>query len=396
MNTDEIGSLFQFIRNGMNIKQDKSGAGLPITRIETISEGKIDGNRVGFAGLKESDCSDWLLRPNDILFSHINSVEHIGKCAIYQGVPEKLVHGMNLLCLRPELTKLHPGFAKYLLRGPDFRRQLTKYVKRAVNQASISIGDLKTIRVPLPSLAEQRRIADILDKADAIRRKRRTSIEVAEQLARAAYHDLFGDPQRNPKGLRTVPLDETCEIMTGFAFQSQHYQKTGGIRLCRGANVLPDALEWSDVRFWPQDDESLDERLHLRLGDVILAMDRPWISGGLKIARVSVADIPSLLVQRVARIRAISPITNEYLFYSLRHPAFARHCSSLFTETTIPHISPHDIRSFRVPYPEPLLIEQFTAIIRQAEQQLTTMRVANQHVECLFHSLVQRAFRGEL
>ncbi len=57
----EFGTLFTFIRNGMNVKQDKSGHGLPITRIETISDATVDGTRVGFAGLAESKCRDWLL-----------------------------------------------------------------------------------------------------------------------------------------------------------------------------------------------------------------------------------------------------------------------------------------------------------------------------------------------
>ena len=87
MRTVEFGSLFQFMRNGMSIKQDKSGEGLPISRIETIADSSIDPDRVGYAGLTFDACKAWLLQEGDILFSHINSVEHIGKCAVYRGVP---------------------------------------------------------------------------------------------------------------------------------------------------------------------------------------------------------------------------------------------------------------------------------------------------------------------
>jgi len=173
VNAVEFGTLFQFIRNGMNIKQDKSGNGLPITRIETISDATVDAARVGYADLKEGDCQHWLLEQGDILFSHINSVEHIGKCAVYRGSPEKLVHGMNLLCLRCDSSKLMPEFAKYLIRGPEFRARLSNFINKAVNQASVSIGNLKTITVRLPPLAEQRRIAKIMDRTEALRAKRR-------------------------------------------------------------------------------------------------------------------------------------------------------------------------------------------------------------------------------
>src|SRR5687768_8535827 len=134
----ELGELFEFIRNGMNIKQDKSGDGIPITRIETISDASVNETRVGFAGLKEDSCREWFLKQGDILFSHINSVEHVGKCAVYRGHPEKLVHGMNLLCLRSDRSKLEPEFAKYVIRGGAFRARLSNFINKAVNQASVS------------------------------------------------------------------------------------------------------------------------------------------------------------------------------------------------------------------------------------------------------------------
>lgn len=194
MNVVEFGTLFQFIRNGMNVKQDKSGDGLPITRIETISEASVDAARVGYANLNESDCHDWLMKEGDILFSHINSVEHVGKCAVYRGTPEKLVHGMNLLCLRCDSSRLLPEFAKYLIRGPEFRTRLSNFVNKAVNQASVSIGNLKTIQVRVPALAEQQRISEVLDRAEELRAKRRAALTQLDTLTQSIFLNLFGDP----------------------------------------------------------------------------------------------------------------------------------------------------------------------------------------------------------
>jgi type I restriction enzyme S subunit len=167
MESVEFGSLFTFIRNGMNIKQDKEKHGFPITRIETIWNGEIDHRRVGYAGLSETQCSGWYLEQDDILFSHINSPEQVGKCALYQGQPEPLVHGMNLLCLRPDKRKVHPPFMIHLLRTVGFRSKLERFINRAVNQASASIGNLRSIEIEIPTLDEQRRIAVILDHVDA-------------------------------------------------------------------------------------------------------------------------------------------------------------------------------------------------------------------------------------
>ena len=226
MKTVEFGTLFRFIRNGMNVKQDKSGDGLPITRIETISDATVDGARVGFAGLAEAECRDWLLETGDILFSHINSVEHVGKCAVYRGEPEKLVHGMNLLCLRSDTTKLLPEFAKYLIRGTEFRTRLSNFTNKAVNQASVSIGNLKTIPVTVPPLEEQRRIAEVLDRADGLRAKRRAALAQLDSLTQSLFLDLFGDPISNPRKwpqdnletffhFRTGKLDSNAAVASG-------------------------------------------------------------------------------------------------------------------------------------------------------------------------------------
>ena len=215
MKAVEFGTLFQFIRNGMNVRQDKSSSGLPISRIETISDGIIDGSRVGYAGLEEKDCIDWLLKPGDILFSHINSVNHIGKCAVYEGKPNKLVHGMNLLCLRPDPTKIVPQFVKYFIRSQSFRTRLSIFINKAVNQASVSIGNIRTIQVSIPTLAEQRRIVDVLDRADALRTKRRVTIDQLDSLTQAIFLNLFGDPISNPRQWNQENLETFFQFRTG-------------------------------------------------------------------------------------------------------------------------------------------------------------------------------------
>ena len=92
-----LGSLFLFIRNGINIRQDKSKIGYPITRIETISSEFIDRSRMGYAAITEENYSDYYLQKDDILMSHINSPIHVGKCALCDiKAGEKIIHGMYL------------------------------------------------------------------------------------------------------------------------------------------------------------------------------------------------------------------------------------------------------------------------------------------------------------
>ncbi len=139
-------------------------------------------------------------------------------------------------------------------------------------------------------------------------------------------------------------------MVTGYPFRSEEYvTNRNSVRLCRGANILPGRIDWSDLARWPESKASGLAEFKLEAGDVVIAMDRPWISEGFKIARVQPKDCPALLVQRVARLRGGKKLPNEFLFHLLNQPAFTRHCRP--TETTIPHISPKDIRSFAFPAP---------------------------------------------
>jgi type I restriction enzyme S subunit len=292
---------------------------------------------------------------------------------------------------------------------PDERRANRKYLFYALQsqvpmwlskrvgggQPNISQGIIRDTLIPLPPLPEQKRIADILDKADAIRRKRREATACLDEIILSLFENIVGDPLINPHGWGMTTLGDHVDFVTGFAFQSSQYTDNNGVRLLRGANVLPGHVEWSDTSYWPVDDV-LDDRFHLACGDVVLAMDRPWISSGIKVARVSESDLPSYLVQRVARLRSISKLSQAFIYFSLRHPAFTTHCGNRKTETTVPHISPHDIRSFPIPDLPEKVHQRFASAVDSLGRTTQHMRYAEQQSLALFNSLVQRAFRGEL
>jgi type I restriction enzyme S subunit len=100
----------------------------------------------------------------DILFSHINSVDHIGKVAFYIGEPP-LYHGMNLLLLRAG-SSLDSQFLFYWLGSHKGRNKAVSLARQAVSQASINTSDLKRVEIPAPPLPEQIAIAEVLTEMD--------------------------------------------------------------------------------------------------------------------------------------------------------------------------------------------------------------------------------------
>jgi type I restriction enzyme S subunit len=151
-----LGEILSTMRNGTTADQNTNCKGYPVTRIETISAGVINPRRVRYVDMPYEEAARWLLQSGDILFSHINSEAHIGKTAIYHGSPEFLVHGMNLLLLRPDVARVDPTYLFALLNTPEVRAFYRGRCKRAVNQASLNQKDIGSLPVPLPPLQAQK------------------------------------------------------------------------------------------------------------------------------------------------------------------------------------------------------------------------------------------------
>lgn len=152
-----------------------------------------------------------------------------------------------------------------------------------------------------------------------------------------------------PDGWSELLLGDACDVVAGPAFKSKDFLKQGEYRLCRGANVSQQTLDWTDTRYWADLDGY--ETYQLQVGDVILAMDRPWLEAGLKYARVREHDLPALLVQRVARLRSARQLDQRFLYYLIGSPAFTSHVRSVSTGSTVPHISGKQIKEFSAPVP---------------------------------------------
>lgn len=149
--------------------------------------------------------------------------------------------------------------------------------------------------------------------------------------------------------VHSVRLGDIADLEIGFAFKSDGFTKeSSGIRLLRGDNIAPGRTRWDRTEAWPENDP-INERYSLRDGDVVLAMDRPWIEGGLKFARIRQPDLPSYLVQRVARLRAKDGNDQGYLACVVASKEFTQHVLTVQTGTSIPHISGRQITDYRLP-----------------------------------------------
>lgn len=156
-----------------------------------------------------------------------------------------------------------------------------------------------------------------------------------------------------PKGWKKQAVEDCADLLTGNAFRSEDYVEAGesAVRLLRGDNIIQGSLRWDDAKHWATPYAEALQRYEMRAGDIVLAMDRPIVNAGLKCSVVRQQDLPSLLVQRVARLRAKKDFDQGYLAHVLQTHRFIEHLRGQKTETAVPHISPNDIREFEFPCP---------------------------------------------
>lgn len=180
-----LGEVIILLKNGIVAEQNFEARGFKITRIETISNGTIDPQKIGYVSLPVEKFQDFRLQHGDIVFSHINSVEKLGNCAIYNGIPDELFHGMNLLRIRVNKSLLSPLFLFFWLRSDECRRYYTTYARRAIGQASLNQTDLRAIPVPLPDLSTQQCIISELRDKMVYAEKLKVAIEKQLDVIRA-------------------------------------------------------------------------------------------------------------------------------------------------------------------------------------------------------------------
>lgn len=207
------------------------------------------------------------------------------------------------------------------------------------------------LRVPIVSQPHQRAIADYLDtetsRIDTLITKKRRMIQLLQQRWQAeVMSTIYGD-----RSIRQGAIRYIVDLQPGYAFPSSDFVAEG-IRLLRGANIAPGRLRWeSDVVCVPSEDRIALSDYELSVGDVVLGMDRPFIGTGTRVATVTESDLPCLLVQRVARIRATEHSDARYIRLLMESDAFVTHLTPVFTGVSVPHVSAEQILSFRAPLP---------------------------------------------
>ena len=191
----------------------------------------------------------------------------------------------------------------------------------------------------------------------------------------------------------TVQLGEVVDLLTGFPFKSDKYvSDPEAPRLLRGANIAQGNLRWDGTKRWPQEAIENLTPYWLRKGDVVIAMDRPWIEAGLKFSSVRETDLPALLVQRVARLRGRDRLDTRFLSYVIGCHDFTEHVLSVQTGTAVPHISAQQIKEFEFLLPHLPEQRAIARILGTLDDKIELNRRMNETLEAMARALFKSWF----
>lgn len=366
----KLGDCFESIRNGATIKQERGATGIPITRIETLSGGLFNRDRLGYANIHSTEkYTSYVLDDGDLLLSHINSKAYIGRSVVYNKLDnEEIIHGMNLLRLKAIRTILSPYYAYYCFKSELFRNQVASYRKDAVNQSSIPVSDLKKISIPIPPLPEQEKIVSELDCLSGLIEKKRQQLKELDALAQSIFYEMFGNPVENERGWEVKKLGEICSLKAGKSIKANELSPnlTDGLYPCFGGNGIRGYI----AKVSHKESFPIIGRQGALCGNVVLSTKEFY------------ATEHAVVVQPLIRMNTI------WLFYTLKFMNLNR----LAQGVAQPGLSVNRIIQESIPLPPFPLQQTFDQKVEAIEKQKELIKQSITEAETLLASRMQYYF----
>lgn len=388
----KLGECFTYIKNGANIKQKKDVDGYPITRIETLSGGVFNRDRVGYAGIHDlSKYENYILESKDLLMSHINSKAYIGRTVEYKSDnKETIIHGMNLLRLKANLNIIDSTFFAYYTQSGDFKSKIARIRKDAVNQSSFAISDLKRFNIPLPPKSTQLAIVSELDKINELIRLKKEQLKDFDNLAQSIFYEMFGDPVENEMGWEVKKLGEFANFKNGLNFS----KSTNGclIRFLGVSDfqnrkqISSNELEHITLS------ESISEDYLLKTGDIVFVRsngNKELIGRSVKLNITEPTTYSGFCI----RCRIITDVIDkEFVAFILKTPAVHQLMTNSGRGCNISNLNQKNLNSIPIICPPYNLQHLFAQRIEQIEHQKAEVQKVIADLETLLASRMQYWF----
>ncbi|MFD6037276.1 restriction endonuclease subunit S [Streptomyces griseoincarnatus] len=389
-----LGSLVQEVKPGFACGEEDPNGIFQIRMNNVTKSGSLDLGKRRRVPASHPGAKKARLRTGDVLFNATNSPELVGKTLHFNGLDEEVVYSNHFQRIRVSEDRLDPKYLSLWLAHQYSRGVFRGLCKQWVNQATVSKENLLALRVPLPSLAEQKRIAAALEQVDAMRVKRRQAIALLEDLIHSIFLDMFGDPFNNPNGFPLHTLDTLVtpgdRINYGVVQPGTH--NDDGVTLIRAGDLHPDGIDRSSLMKISPDIEASYSRSRIKGNEILVGC----VGAIGAVAVVDIDDIGSNVARAVARVPITSDVDREFLAAYLRMDFVQQYFKRELRTVAQPTLNIKQLKEAPVVLPPKNLRAEFVDRARAAAQQRQTHRAHLVSLNELFTSLQQRAFSGTL
>lgn len=392
----KLGDVSNRIHYGFTASADFSRTETRLLRITDIQDGLVKWNKVPGCKISPDEEADNLLTNGDIVIARTGATT--GKSFLIQNPPRAVV-ASYLIRIQPS-SKILPQYLYYFCQSSNYWKQIEANARGAA-QEGVNATLLSSLILPLPPLAEQKRIASIAQKADRLRRTRRYALQLSDTYLRSLFLEMFGDPLTNPMGWKTKCLGELGNgenaIVDGPFGSSVDtkidYIPNGEIPVIRSKNIRPFGFITDDLKFISREKFNLLIRSRVVPGDILV------VKVGVNLGDVCIfTDIFKEAVLSTTGSCKITPNNNMvntnylacYLYF------LKEQMRKISSESALPFLNMTTIKEFKIALPPLPLQDKFAQIVQKFDRLRTQQREADRQAEHLFQTILHRAFRGEL
>ena len=332
--------------------------------------------------------SKQIVQPNDVMISKI--VPHIRRASVVcQASGFRQIASGEWIVFRD--PRIHPPYLRHYLISDQFNTSFMRTVS-GVGGSLLRArpAEVAKIEIPLPPLPEQRRIAAILDKADALRAKRREAIAKLDQLLQAVFIDMFGDPVTNPKGWPQLDLVDLCDPQdrVNYGVVQPGEQSDGGISIVRVGDIEGGELSATAIKKIDPEIEADFVRSRLKGNELLISC-----VGSIG----AVAEVPDWAVGfNIARAITRVPLANAdsrpFVREMLRSAGIQRYFAEKTRTVSQPTLNVEFVKTTKVIAPPNNLVEQFCNISKKSSAVIAHLRMAEKGTGDLFASIQHAAF----
>ncbi len=265
-------------------------------------------------------------------------------------------------------------------------------------RGKLTKGGASEILIPLPPLAEQRRIASILDQADELRQKRQQAIEKLDQLLQATFIDMFGDPVSNPKGWDLVKVGDVVDEFIGGKNIECPDESESNYKILKVSAVTSKVYKPNESKFAPNTFEPNPLAI-VEKGDLLFSRAN---TTELVAATAYVWETPENIVlpDKLWKfsISDESKVSKLYLWDLFKNIEFRNELSKLSSGTSgsMKNISKGKLNELKMPLPPKELQDKFAEFSTKLWRQIKTFQQSSDNLDSLFNSLQNQAFSGTL